>query len=71
MATCNSLVEFTDALYSLARAPSDILDESACVIEIFVTPLYDKTSQCTDLNKHRKKLFATPGAACEGGSLPR
>ena len=57
-ATWNSLPELTDALLTLARAPTGIPEASMQAIERFVIPIYDRTSTCTDINKARKKLFA-------------
>ena len=57
-ATWNSLPELTDALLTLARAPTGIPKASIQAIERFVILIYDRTSTCTDINKARKKLFA-------------
>ncbi|KAG0719155.1 hypothetical protein GWK47_051077 [Chionoecetes opilio] len=77
-ATWNTLPELTDALLSLANAPTSIQEDTMHVIERFVILLYDRTSKCKDVNKARKKLFAKKssvqehpanlrcsGAACE------
>lgn len=57
-ATWNTLPELTDALLSLANAPTSIQEDTMHVIERFVILLYDRTSKCKDVNKARKKLFA-------------
>ena len=57
-ATWNSLPELTDALLSLANAPTSLQEDTMHVIERFVILLYDRTSKCKDVNKARKKLFA-------------
>lgn len=57
-ATWNTLPELTDALLSLANAPTSIQEDTMHVIERFVILLYDRTSKCKDINKARKKLFA-------------
>ncbi|KAG0717816.1 hypothetical protein GWK47_053675 [Chionoecetes opilio] len=57
-ATWNTLPELTDALLSLAKAPTSIQEDTMHVIERFVILLYDRTSKCKDVNKARKKLFA-------------
>ena len=56
-ATWNSLPELTDALLTLARAPTGIPGASMQAIERLVILIYDRTSTCTDINKARKKLF--------------
>ena len=57
-ATWNTLPELTDALLSLANAPTSIQEDTMHVIERFVILQYDRTSKCKDVNKARKKLFA-------------
>ena len=57
-ATWNSLPELTDALLSLANAPTSLQEDTMHVIERFVILLYDRTSKCKHVNKARKKLFA-------------
>ena len=57
-ATWNSLPELTDALLSLANAPTRLQEDTMHVIERFVILLYDRTSKCKGVNKARKKLFA-------------
>ena len=57
-ATWNSLPELTDALLSLANAPTSLQEDTMHVIERFVILMYDRTSKCKEVNKARKKLFA-------------
>ena len=57
-ATWNTLPELTDALLSLANAPTSIQEDTMHVIERFVILLYDLTTKCKDVNKTRKQLFA-------------
>jgi len=57
-ATWNSLPELTNALLTLAHAPTELPEESMHTIGRFVILLYDRTSTCTDINKARRKLFA-------------
>ena len=53
-ATWNSLPELTDALLSLANAPTSLQEDTMHVIDIFVILLYNRTRKY----KARKKLFA-------------
>ena len=57
-ATWNSLPQLSDALLSLANAPTSLQEDTMHVIERFVILLYDRTSKCKDVNNARKKLFA-------------
>ena len=57
-ATWNSLPELTDALLSLANAPTSLQEDTMHVIERCVLLVYDRTSKCKEVNKARKKLFA-------------
>lgn len=56
-AVWNSLPELTDALLRLGQTPTEIPVQSMQSIERFVILLYDRTNNCTDVNKARKKLF--------------
>ncbi len=49
--------ELTDALLQLSCAPSEVPEDVMHIIERFVILLYDRTSQCTDIDKARKKMF--------------
>ena len=57
-ATWNSLPELTDALLSLANAPTSLQEDTMHVIERFVILLYDRTSKCKDVNKARTRARA-------------
>ena len=50
-ATWNSLPELTDALLSLAKAPTSLQEDTMHVTERFVILLYDRISKCNDVNK--------------------
>ena len=56
-ATWNALPGLTDALLTLSNAPSTVPETSLQAIERFVILLYDRTSNATDVNKARRKLF--------------
>ena len=76
-ATWNSLPELTDALLSLANAPTSLQEDTMHVIDRFVILLYDRTTKCNDVNEARNKLckdelcsehpanLRCSGAACE------
>ena len=53
------LPEHTNALLKLSSAQSGIPDNVMHTIERFVILLYDRTSTCKEINKPRKKIFAT------------
>ena len=55
--TWNVQPELTDALLQLSCAPNEVLEDVMHAIERFIILLYDRTSQCTDIDKARRKMF--------------
>ena len=55
--TWTNFPDITDTFLSLSQEPSSVSDENVCQLERFVTRLYDRTSECTEVNQARKLLF--------------
>ena len=53
----NSFPSFTTALLDLSRSPDSISDSTFKVLEQFVILLFDHTTDITDINEARQKLF--------------
>ena len=49
--------ELTNALLKVSSAPDNISQDVIATIERFVILLYDRTSQCTEIDTARRKLF--------------
>ena len=57
-ATWECFPDLTDALIALASCPEMISMEVMNTIQRFVVLMYDRASQCIEINKARKKIFA-------------
>lgn len=56
--TWTAFPEITETFISLSSMPLSISDENMNKLQRFVILLYDRTSQCTQVNQSRKLLFA-------------
>ena len=55
--TWNTISELTNALLTLANAPTEIPEEAMQVIQRYVLLRCDRTSTHSEVNKARKKMF--------------
>ena len=56
--TWKSSPAVTDALQELLAIPSEVSEESRLLLERFVLLMYDRTSECVEVNEARKHLFS-------------
>ena len=63
--TWKSFPEVTDALQELLAMPSEVSEGSRSLIERFVVLMYDRTSECMEVNDARKHLFSQKSRTLE------
>ena len=63
--TWKSFPEVTDALQELLAMPSEVSEASRSQIERFVVLMYDRTSDCMEVNDARKHLFSQTSRTLE------
>jgi hypothetical protein len=63
--TWKSFPEVNVAFNELLRMPREVSEESMLLLERFVVLLYDRTSECTEVNDARKHLFAHKSRSLE------
>ena len=63
--TWKSFPEVTDALQELLAMPSEVSEGSRSLIERFVLLMYDRTSECMEVNYARKHLFSQKSRTLE------
>ena len=63
--TWKSFPAVTDALQELLAMPSEVSEESRLLLERFVVLMYDRTSECVEVNEARKHLFSQKSRTLE------
>jgi hypothetical protein len=63
--TWDSYTQLTDVLINLANITHELDKPTMSVLERFVILLYDRTSECTDLDSARKQLFTKKNRTLE------
>ncbi len=64
-ATWKSFPEVTDAFNELLCMPSEVSEGSMLLLERFVVLMYDRTSECTEVNDARKQLLTRKSRTLE------